>query len=596
MLQRWNEGLKNHPRISALTLALFTVVVYAGALRNTFVYDDEPQILNNPFVYNRHLWTRIFTGSVWSFNSASAPDLFYRPLQFFYYWLVYRTAGPNPAVFHLLQVLVYAASAVVVYRLGCEIFEHEVAALVGAGLWVLQPLHVEAVAWISGMPDAGAALFYLLAFLLFVRAEKSPQPRVISHLAAALAYLPALFFKEMALSLPLLLLTYWIFVPLPRFTPVAREWVGRIRRLIPYLLSVGGYLVARISVLGRLGKTKSLLKVSAKVAAAAFGLLGQHARLFVWPLGLNPFRTFNFESTLHSPWPWIAILILAAVVVLRRKDRQMSFLLAWWAVTLLPCLDIRELSVPQIADRFSHLPSVGPCLAIALALLVRLPARAPAALNVAAPALALLMVFWGCETISDIPHWRDTAALIQNGLTRAPDAALIHNVRGNYLRFVNHDLDGSEREYLTALSLDSKSSVKSSQVKYDSYFGLGGVAQERGRDQEALAYYHRATEIMPDASPAFDALGAYYFPRHDYATASQYFVRAVAANPSDVVARMYLGHCWMKLGRLKEAAEQFRAVRTVDPSIKAAYLSEARALEAQGDMEGAAKVLKESDK
>ena len=268
----------------------------------------------------------------------------------------------------------------------------------------------------------------------------------------------------------------------------------------------------------------------------------------------------------------------------------MSFLVAWWAVTLIACLDVRELSVPQVADRFSFLPSVGPCLAIALALLARLPARAPTALTVAVPALALLTVFWGFETVTDIPHWRDSLSLIQNGLARAPDNPSIHNVRGNYLRFLNHDLDGAEREYKMALSLDEKATVKSEQLKYDSYFGLGGVAQERGEDEQALAYYHRAAEIMPNVSPAFDALGAYYFPRHDYITASQYFARAVTANPMDVVAHIYMANCWMKLKKFGPAAEEFRAARMVDPSLKQAYWGEARALDAMGDHDGSAKV------
>jgi len=577
----WNERLKKHPRLASAILALIAVVAYHGAIRNTFVYDDEPQILFNPFVYNARLWTRIFTGSVWSFNSATARDNFYRPLQMFYYWALYHVAGPNPAVFHLAQVLIYAAAAILVYRLGCEVFDHPAAAMVGAILWVLHPLHVEPVAWISGMADAGAGFFVLLGFVLFVRAERSEERRSARHIGAALAYLPALFFKESALTFPLLLLAYWLILAQPKTASLYREWAGRARRLVPYAAAVAAYLAVRLVVIGSLGRSKSLFSSLPQTLAAGFGLLGQHARLFIWPVGLNPFRTFDFHSALRSPWPWVALAMLALALAFRKRDRQLSFLVAWWAVTLLPCLDIRQLSVPQIADRFSYIPSVGLCLAISLALIVRLGSRAPATLaGASAPALALLMIFWGHQTFKDIPHWRDTASLIRNGFERAPDDAALHNVRGDFLRFVNRDLAGAEREYRRALELDSRASVKSLQVKYDSYFGLGGVAQELGRDQEALADYHRAADIMPGLSPAYDALGAYYFPRHDYQTASQYFVRAVAANPQDVDAHVYLGHCWMKLKKYQQAAEEFRAARTIDPSLTLAYQSESRALEA----------------
>src|SRR6516162_6183875 len=107
MLIRWNEILRRHPIAAGALLTLFTFAIYGGALSNSFVYDDESQIIANPFVLNARLWKKIFTGTVWSFNSATAHDNYYRPLQMFYYWLIYRLSGPNPAVFHAAQILIY---------------------------------------------------------------------------------------------------------------------------------------------------------------------------------------------------------------------------------------------------------------------------------------------------------------------------------------------------------------------------------------------------------------------------------------------------------------------------------------------------------
>ena len=95
---------------------------------------------------------------------------------------------------------------------------------------------------------------------------------------------------------------------------------------------------------------------------------------------------------------------------------------------------------------------------------------------------------------------------------------------------------------------------------------------------------------MPLGSEAFDALGALYFPVGEYAQAAPYFQRAVQADPYDVVARFYLGTCWMKLGKYRDAAAQFHAAWNVDPTYSAAYEAEAKALEAAGDAAGAARV------
>lgn len=589
----WNERLKGHPWTVGALLALFTVVSYWGALRNSFVSDDESQINANPFVLNPHLWTKIFTGTVWSFNSASARDNYYRPLQIFWYWLVYRVGGPNPGLFHVLQILVYAATAWLVYRLGCEIFGHECAALAGAGLWILHPLHVEAVAWIAGMADVGCGFFFLLAFLLFVRAEKTETPNLQSHLLPALVYFPALFFKEMAVCFPLLALAYWFFFSPSSSAGGARDWAGRLVRSVPYFVAVGAYIAIRLAVVGSFGRTRSLWKISAETLVSGIALLGQNARLFVLPLGLNPSRPFDLGPMLRSPWPWAALLGMAFAFWFRKRDAQLTFLVVWWAVTLVPCLDIRQLGIPKVADRFSYVPSVGLCLAIALTVLVRLPAwssAGPRLMRLVAPAMGLLAVFWASQTLLDIPHWRNNEALMKQVQANAPNAAWLHLAKGDILRFQKGDLNASKREYQTALVLSQDPKARFFQVTYDSYIGLGWIAQMRGHDQQALKYYQQAADVFPQLSPAFDSLGAFYFPRKDYATASLYFSKAVQANPQDVVARIYLGSCWMKLGKFKEAAEEFHAARIVDPSLKVAYMSEARALDALGEGEAAAKV------
>ena len=64
-------------------------MVFRGTLANLFVHDDIPQVFENRYLSNVGLWTRIFTGSVWSFRSQAQRDNMYRPLQFIAYWVLY---------------------------------------------------------------------------------------------------------------------------------------------------------------------------------------------------------------------------------------------------------------------------------------------------------------------------------------------------------------------------------------------------------------------------------------------------------------------------------------------------------------------------
>jgi tetratricopeptide (TPR) repeat protein len=589
LLSKLNGYVKDHGYAAGAFLALAAAVVFSGVLSNGLVYDDGKQLLENPFVRNPHLWWRIFSGAVWSFLGAAAETNFYRPLHIFSYWLIWRVAGPNPSVYHLFQWLLYIATGLVVFQIGREILENDLAAFAGSLLWLLHPLHVEAVAWIASVPEMGCGFFYLLGFRLFLRAERSGSRRWARHALAALAYFPALFFKEAALSFPLLVIVYWYF-----FAETEEAWGRRVACWSMYAGAVLTYSLVRVAALGHFSRVGHLWKISLNIVAAAVGLLGQHARLFFWPFHLNVFHTFEPGSSLRSVWPWLALLALIAAGALRKRQPVLGFLLVWWAVTLLPCLDVRQLSFPLLAERFSYLPSVGLCLALAYFGLDWLPQRLPPARRapVVLSALGLILCFWCIQDVRAIPNWRSNETLFGYSLRVAPNAGLVRIHHGLDLQYHEHDVEGARKEFEAALRLNLAGFYPLNTVTYDALIGLGQVADLEGRHDEALTYYQKAARVLPYHSLAYDILGAVYFPRADYAKAAEYFARSVQVNPQDLTARFYLGTCRMKLGRYREAAEQFRAAREVDPAYWQAYGAEAQALEAAGDAAGAAAVRK----
>jgi len=578
-----NRRIEKYRLPAGALLVVITLLVFAGSLSNGFVYDDGPQILQNPFVLNPHLWRRIFTGSVWSFQGAGTN--FYRPLQFVCYWLLYRLGGPNPAVFHLLNLLLYAASAWLVYRLGRELLENELAALAGALLWALHPVHVEAVAWISALPDVGFGFFTLLAFWFFLRAERNPANRLKNHGLAVLAFFVALFFKEMALSFPFLLLAYWFFLGKPE------SWICRALRWSPYVAAAVVYGVIRHAALGYLSEARYFWKIPPRVMGAAVGLLGQDTRILFWPAHLNVFRVFYLGPSLRSPWPWITLLVIFGSLWLRKREPRLAFLIVWWPVALLPVLDIRQLSFPCLADRFLYFPSVGVCLAICFLLLDWLPLRFPRMkwAPVLGSGLGVVLLLCAAETIRAIPHWRDNDTLMNYSLTQSPNAALLHMERGVVLEYEHGDLDAALQEYETARRLNWKSSWPLG-LDHDYYLALGRIALRRGQRKQAIEDFEKVLRVAPDSSQARDALGAVYFPEGNYAKAAEYFAESVKLDPQDLGARFYLGTCWMKLGKYQEAAREFHAAREIDPEYWQAYTAEAQALEAAGESGAAARV------
>jgi Flp pilus assembly protein TadD len=278
-----------------------------------------------------------------------------------------------------------------------------------------------------------------------------------------------------------------------------------------------------------------------------------------------------------------------AALFLRKREPMLGFLIIWWGVTLLPTLDVRQVNLP-VADRFSFLPTVGPCLALACFLLDWLPRRLSLPKTAPALALGVLMVLWTVQDVRSVPRWHDNVTLWDHAYLASPNSALAHMLRGVVLQQRDGKMDAAAHEYRLAIQLNLASERPLVGVTTDCYVLLGQVANIQGRTQEAIDDYNQALRVVPGNALAYKALGIVYFPRGNYAQARVYFQKAVELDPQEMETRFYLGTCLRKLDDPRGAAAQFHAARVVDATYYEAYEAEARALEAAGDKAEAARV------
>jgi protein O-mannosyl-transferase len=587
-METWNQRLRDHPLLTAAVLTLATFATYASALGNGFAFDDEQVIVQNPYVADPQWWRHILNTPAWAFAGVKSWSTYYRPLQIFSYWFLWRLDGPNPGAYHLFQLILYCASVWLLYRIGCELMGWEVAAFAVALLWALHPVHVEAVAWAAALPDVGVGLFCFCAFLLFLRAERNNRPLDWRHIVAAVTFGLGLLFKENALSLFPLLVAYWFFLGKPG------GWWARLLRLTPYVVALAAYIAVRIAVLGHFSAGTHIWAVSEGVLGSALALLGAHLRLFIWPIGLSPVRSFNWIADLHTVWPWAALLLLGTAWALRKREPLFAFFIFAWLLALLPCLDIRQITTPFAADRYSFLPTFGLCLAVGWVMMERLPKLLPRGLPVQAAtvALAIVAVLWTAGTEAAIPNWRSSGALMRYGLRENPNSGAPHIYKGIDLQYRVGDLEGAAQEFKTAMQVNELSKPLVVAVICKANLGLAQIAILEGRPEEAMQHFGVVLRLCPDGQEGFsvyDTLGSMAFVKGDYAEAAENFRKAVQWGPADVSGHYYLGTCEMKLGHFREAAEQFHIVSEIDPSLRPAYAAEAAALEATGDKAGAAR-------
>lgn len=185
-----------------MTLATYSATVPAG-----FVWDDDVYVTANPLLESgaglRDIWLR----------PGATPQ--YYPLVFSTLWLAHHLWANEPLGYHLLNLVLHAACALLLWRLLRRLAVP--GAWLAVALFAVHPVLVESVAWVSELKNVQSAALYLLCLLAYFRFAppepgSAPSPRDRRFYAAALLlFAAALLTKPAAVGLPLviLLVVWW---------------------------------------------------------------------------------------------------------------------------------------------------------------------------------------------------------------------------------------------------------------------------------------------------------------------------------------------------------------------------------------------------
>lgn len=581
-------------RVLFLVLAA-TVLVYANALGGQFLFDDLKQIVNNPQL---RTWANVwhsFTREVWSFQrgiaTADAPLPYYRPLFTIYLTIGYQLFGLWEPGWHLLNLLVHAGATVSVYYLARRLSGDRLVAALTALLFGIHPAHVESVSWISGIPDALAALFYLPALIWYVRFRTTGggRWRALSVVAFALS----LLCKEAAITLPLVLVVWEL------SSGVEARWTARARqaalRLMPYGAVIACYLSVRVAVLGAISWPHPMM---ARLPGAVIWLTVPRVVLaylqhLIAPfyLSLNygiPFASGAGEARFLVPVALLVALSALLWIYRRRVGGPMWLGLALLFAPLLPVLNLRVFHQDYIVqDRYLYLPSVGLCLIAAL-MLTRL-VRGRHHGRRGAIAAAVLLISFSASAVMQNRIWNNGVALWQRAVVYAPHSWAPHyNLGLAYME--RKDAAAARAEFLAAAAnnpgvatvynslalaednlgdeasaiADLRRALALDPTLIEAHNNLGTIFFRRGERRAAREQYAQALERDPSSVPLRFNLARAAASLDDYAAAIPLYESVIDRSPGDAEAHYYLGLSYAADGRKPAAIEHIRAALNIE--------------------------------
>jgi protein O-mannosyl-transferase len=125
---------------------------YLNILSNDFVFDDNFQVVGNPYIWSFQHLKEVFTANVWSFQGPAVTN-YYRPMMTLGYLIDYKLFGLRPYGFHLASLLLNALVVCLVFALTQRLTGDRGWAFVAGAFFALHPIHTGSVAWIAGVTD-----------------------------------------------------------------------------------------------------------------------------------------------------------------------------------------------------------------------------------------------------------------------------------------------------------------------------------------------------------------------------------------------------------------------------------------------------------
>jgi Tfp pilus assembly protein PilF len=601
-------------RLAAALIAVLTIAVFANSLRNKFVnWDDPALVLENEDVKS------LAPGHVLALFAPRLGET-YQPLRVLSYAVDYKIWGENPFGYHLINTLLHGVAAFLFFLLCCELqlqigkpeplaenksSQVRLVALAAALLFLLHPINVEAVVWISSRKYGLLAVFYLAAVLLYLRDHIGPA--FACGMAAALS-------SPFAVSLPLVLMLL-DYCRVPQLDPrceVRKHW----RR---YLLFGVICLTVLPLLLGGSGLQTDVIKTHRGGLLGRFvamwAVLFDSALNLAMPLWLNA-RYMDRSAELFSPKVLTAIFATGGLLWLGWKrllagDKRPMLALGWFALTWLPVSNLVVSISTTLADRYFYLP------AMAVWLLLAGNALGGKSRSWQLPVVVVVLLTLSVLTWQRSRVWRDSVSLWQDSLDRDATNYLAHcnlgiayytnaefaaampplkealamnpsflqarlhlarcyeelgqyaqaethyrlvleseetddGLRGETLtnlgiiRGRTNDLSGAESLLRQALAIDAKYA--------NAYNNLGNVLRLKGDLAGAEASYRNALKWDPEFVEAYFGLGTLLAARKRLLEARQTLEILIAKNPQHGGAYAELANICMALGDLAAAA------------------------------------------
>jgi tetratricopeptide (TPR) repeat protein len=530
--------------VPAIVLLLLSFAVYGGILDHDFIYnwDDSRYVSENADIQGfgpdrlKAVFSKYYVGN-------------YAPVQMLSYMLDYALWGLWPGGYLLTNLLLHAVNALLLYRLFLQLVGGRLAALTGAALFLVHPVQVESVAWISQRKTLLAMLFFLLAWEFYRawRREGTARPR-LAYGASVIFFLLALLSKSIAVIFPavLIIFDYCQGEEGRRFL-----WRDKVPYLVAALAAVAVALLSQTPDTSEWGAGGGRADYHGGSPLATFlsmlPVFCRYLGMIVWPKNL----AVLYDVTVHTV-PDLTVIaafcLLSAVGYgffrLFRHDRRIGFWPLFSLIALLPVAQIIPL-VTMMNDRYLYFPLIG--IAALAGCGVRFLGQRGVQSRTLSACVAIVLVACAAGARQRTGVWRNALTLWEDASRKSPETALIWESLGQSYQYCNPrpDYEAAIAAYKHAIKLSVGNGL--------THYNLGIAYLELNDYINADKILRELLRLSPQNVMGWTAYGDLALQQLQYEEAERRYNKARSIQPEAVQIHRKLGNVMIVTGRLEEA-------------------------------------------
>lgn len=516
-------------------IIILIAISYSNSLSVYFVWDDYSTVVSNANIRSLNIKNMLSPMYQDDSPKVAKTPVYYRPVQVLSYSLDYQLWKLNPFGYHITNIILHTANAILLYLLLSFLFKDNIVAFCGAVLFGTHPIFTSSVTYISGRADLFLVFFLLLTLLSFIKSIKDGKLNIFFYGLAVFCSLLLFLSKEIGVVGILFL------IMIDKL--ILKYSIKRIRNLIyfPFVLTLLFWQYLKPPAIHGFYTTITNLNGITPFFLTLLKGMSVYTCLSIIPFHLRMGRTIAVISTLQDKWVYISLIFLIILITLYiigfRKNKLIMFGLSWLYMPLFIMLFFNyffakrgnEILLPEHNLYFCYIGFIIALLSIIASFQLKINTK-----KYLIGGLLSFSIFYAGSTISENFIWQEELRFFETNIKYNKDSVF------NFMIYANLGLAYERAEKFSQAEESYKLSAERSGRNPYFYNMLASFYMRKDNFDKALEILVFSNELDESFYTTYFLLGICYANKGKTIEARHNFEKALFLNPADDMSKGYL--------------------------------------------------------